>query len=293
MTGGIRRFAMLAALSVAGSAAHAQTLDEGGGGHYAAMAFGADEADSYDLTAELGLPLGERGWLHGALGASQTSLDTGTLDTRVASLTAGFDGDRIELYGGYAYRDDGDAFTQHDFFAQFTLRGTRAYGGIELFYRMAEAETVASIERRLRDPLSIRIEESIEGTGIGLRGGVDVAEHLEIFASGMTYDYDSETNRPALVQRLPTLLLSGISREEAFLEDTWTLGATLTVATTGITMTYTRDRTALLHEVTDTAEITVDIALSERWNLAPQIGYSDRDAADGIGFASLHLSVVW
>jgi len=293
MTGGILRFALLATLCVAGSVTHAQTFDDPGGGHYAAVAFGADEADSYDLTAELGLPLGERGWLHGALGSSQTSLDTGAIDTRVASVSVGYDGDRIELYGGYAYRDDGDDFTQHDFFAQFTLRGARAYGGIELFYRTAEAQTVASIERPLRDPLSIRIEESIEGTGIGLRAGVDVSENLELFASGMTYDYESETNRPVLIQRLPTLLLSGISREEALLESTWTCGATLSIAATAVTMTFTRDRTALLQEVTDTTEVTVDIPLFERWNLAPQIGYSDGDAFGGIAFASVHLSVVW
>jgi hypothetical protein len=293
MTGGILRFAMLATVCIAGGVARAQTFDDPGGGHYAAVAFGADEADSYDLTAELGLPLAQRGWLHGALGSSQTSLDTGSIDTRVASLSAGFDGDRIELYGGYAYRDDGDAFTQHDFFAQFTLRGARGYGGIELFYRSAEADTVATIERPLRDPLSIRIEESIEGTGIGLRSGIDVSQHLEIFASGMTYDYRSETNRPALIQRLPTLQLSGISREEALLESTWTCGATLAIAATAVTMTFTRDRTALLQEVTDTTEATVDIPLSERWNLAPEIGYSDSDAYGGIAFASLHLSVVW
>ena len=292
MTGGILRFGAGALAALVCSAAFAQA-DAIPVGYYAAFAYGADEADSQDLTAEFGLPLAQRGWLHVGIGASETTLDTGSIETRVASLIAGYDGERIELSGGYAYRDDGDAFTQHDLFAQLTLRASRGYAGIELFYRSAESETVTSIERRLREPLSLRLEESIEGTGVGLRAGIDVADGLALFASGMTYDYENTTNRPVLFQRLPTLTLSGISREEAFLESTWSVGGTFSIGPTVLTASFTRDHSALLTEITDTSDLTLDIPLSERWNLAPQIGYSDSDLAGGIAFGSLHLSVVW
>jgi hypothetical protein len=274
-------------------AAWAQESDAIEGGYYGALAYGADEVDSQDLTAELGLPLGERGWLHVGLGSSRTSLNTGIIDTRVAALTAGFDAGRVEMAGSYAYRDDGDAFTQHDLIAQLTWRAARGYAGIELFYRSADAESVASIERRRGDPLSIRIEESIEGTGVGARAGIQLAQSVEVFASGMTYDYENTTNRPALFQRLPTLQLSGISREEAFLESTWTIGTTLSIRSVAVTASFTRDRSALLQEITDTSDLTLDIPLSDRWNVAPQIGYSDSDFAGGITFGSVHLSVVW
>ena len=263
--------------------------------YYAAVGAQVDDADSNDLTGELGLPLGDPGWLHLAVGSSTATLSSVQVDTTVATVYAGFDTESLGFEAGYAYRKDADSFHQDDLRGALTVRLSRVSFGLDLFHRAAEDETVMSIERRRLDPLAIRIVESIEGTGIGAHIGVNATERLYLFGSGMAFDYDSDIDGPAFLQRFPrlNLRLSGVTRDEAYLDNTARIGASYDIEGWALTGTYTRDEELNSGEITHTAELSIDIPIGESWELSPWIGVSSNAVDGDIAFGGARVGVFW
>lgn len=268
---------------------------EDSGAYYAAVSAEVDDEDSSNLLGEFGLPLGRRGWMHLGLGSSTATLGSLQVDTTLASVNVGFDAERFGVEGGYAYRKDSDSFEQHDLRAGLRLLMARGQIGLDLFHRTAEDETVTSIERRRLDPLAIRIVEAVAGSGIGLNGAVDMTPRLRLFASGMTYDYDSDIEGPAFLARFPRLALrlSSVTREEAYLDNTMRIGATYRFDACSLTARYIRDEELDSAEITDTIEIAADISLGAQWALAPWIGQSSNQLDGDIAFGGVHISVIW
>jgi hypothetical protein len=263
--------------------------------HYAALSAELDDAESDNLHGELNLPLGRKGWVHLGLGSSTASIAQERIDSTFATIGIGLDTQRWELDAGHTYRKDSDSFEQHDLRGGARLRMPRVSLGVDLFYRTAEDETVTSVERRRLDPLQIRTVESIEGKGIGLNGSVDATARLRLFAAAMKYDYDIDVDAPAFLARLPRLSLriSGVTREEAYLDNTMHVGASYDFDRCSLTVRYTRDEVIDASQIIDTFDLTADIPVAERWALAPWIGRSSDDVLGDVAFAGLHVSVVW
>lgn len=286
---------LLAALALMAISPHLQAAELSSGVYYAALGADLDDADSHNFRGELGIPLGERGWAHLGLGSSTASIAQARTDSTFASIDMGLDTQRWELDAGYMYRKDSDSFEQHDIRGGARLRMPRGSLGVDLFYRTAEDETVTSVARRRLDPLQIRIVESIEGTGIGLNGSVDATARLRLSASAMKYDYDIDVDAPHFLARLPRLSLriSGVTREEAYLDNTMRIGASYDFDTCSLTARYTRDEVIDTSQIIDTFDLTADIPLGERWMLAPWIGRSSDDVQGDVAFGGVHVSVVW
>jgi hypothetical protein len=265
------------------------------GTRYASLSAEADDDSSHVLSGTLGLPLGQKGHLDLGAGRSRATLDTTDEDSTFASIDFGLDTKRTQMQIGYAYRDDGESFRQHDFRGKFTL--VRGIGkiGLDAFYRDAQDETVTSVQRRRRDSHSIRVLESIEGKGVGLHGDIDVSDSVRLFASGMVYDYDRDVDTPAFVARFPRLSLrvTGITRDEAFLDNTARAGIEYTLDLLTLTATYIHDEAIDTHDITHTGEVSADIPVGERWLLSPFVGYSSGDSDGGTAFAGMSVSVMW
>ncbi|MFL6617154.1 MAG: hypothetical protein ACJ8MH_01045 [Povalibacter sp.] len=264
-------------------------------GYYAALSTETDDADGRNLLGEFGLPLGQPGWLHLAVGSSTIKMIDEDVDSTLASIAGGFDTERVSVEVSYSYREDSDTFEQQDLHGSVTLNGARGSIGLDLFHRSAEDETVTSIERRRRDPLSIRTTQSVDGTGIGAHMRFDATQALQLFAAGMTYDYDSDVRGPAFLDRFPRLALriSGVSRDQAFLDDTLRGGLTYRFANASITAQYIRDRELNTEEVTGSTEISANIALGNAWAIAPWIGQSSNDTDGDVLYGGLTVSVIW
>lgn len=262
--------------------------------YFAALSVAADDADSNSLAGELGFSLGERGWTHFGLGNSSAALaDDSSIDTTVGSVLAGYDGEHLEFQAGFSYREDGTSMQQQDYTAALSYRGAQARIGVDFFYRTASSESTASIERRFREPLSIRILESFEGTGIGLHASIDATEHLRLFAGGKAYDYASSNNLPNYVLRLRRLNFSGVTREEAFLKNSMNAGLSYGFDAVSLSARYIRDRTLDTDDITHTTELSADVPLNDQWSLAPWLGYSSNDLLGEAVFGGVQVSVFW
>jgi len=282
-------------LATQSRADEASDEDSAVGTRFATLSAEADDDSSHVLSGSVGLPLGRRGHLDLGLGRSRATLANAEEDSTFASIDVGLDTDRTRMQIGYAFRDDGDSFRQHDFRGQFTL--VRGIGriGLDLFYRDAQDETVTSVERRRRDSRSIRVIESMEGTGVGLHGSLDVSDRVRLFASGMTYDYNRDVDAPAFLSRFPRLSLrvTGVTRDEAFLDNTARIGVDYTFELATVSVTYIRDEEVDTHDITDTGELSADIPVGERWLLSPWLGYSSDDTEGGTASAGMSVSILW
>ena len=291
------RLALLTGLASLASATQGWATEESlAGTRYASLGTEADDDHSRVVTGALGLPVGGHGRLDFGLGRSRVlTLDAASVDSTFASVDAGIDMDRWETQIGYAYRKDSDSFHQHD------LTGTVSYVmdnsklGLDLFYRSAEDETTTSVQRRRRDPRSVRTVESIDGRGIGLHGDIDVSDSVRLSVSGMVYDYDRDLDAPAFLARFPRLglRLSGVTRDEAFLDNTARASIDYSFDLVTLTATYIRDEELDTHDITGTGELSADLPLGERWLLTASAGYSSSEAQDGVAFAGLAVSVMW
>ena len=289
-------------------------------GYALAVAAQADSADSRSGEVALDLPLGTRGWtalrysrLHSeadaqAADAAEPEAGSGagsgaepgaapaagpaqtTVDTSGFGVDAGVSLGAIELAAGYARRQDGALIEQQDLSASLSYRWPRATLGLDLFQRSAQSETMTSVERRRGDPLSVRIVEDFDGSGIGLHGSADLSDRLRIFASGMRYDYDSGSNIPEFLLRTR---LSGVTQDQAFLQDSLAASLSYQFKAWTLTTDYSRDRVLDTAERLQTLSARLDLALGAHWLISAFGGYTDSDQWPGVGFGGTQISLRW
>jgi hypothetical protein len=259
---------------------------------YVAIGGTLDEDGSTTANVELGLPFGQFAWVYAGAGRDEAQNDIEDLNADTLSAGFGLGGRSIEFNVGYDRRKDGSAFEQDDWMISLDWRGARGGIGADVFVRSADAETVASIQRRRRAPLSGRIVESLDGEGYGLHGDFDVTDQLNLFASAMTYDYDAvDTNHP-LLSRLLFLSGSGVTRDQAFLDHSIGVGAAYWFTNTVLTVQCFRDEVLETKDVTNTGLLSLTVLLGEHWSITPSLGYSDGENGEA-GFGGLTVSYDW
>lgn len=288
-----RRLARLVALPALVLSTLAQAESTQIKGYYAALSTEVDDADFRELQAEFAVPFGTTGWVQLDLGRTTASLADNDVDMTTVGLRTGFSTGNVDWRAMYTYREDGSSYTQHDLFGGFTYVASRGAVGLDLFYRSAEYETIASIQRRFRDPLAIRVVETTEGTGIGAHGDIYVTRRVTLSSGVMFYDYDDNSNAPARLTRFERVSLSGVTRDEAYLKDSINVGVTYEFAVLSLGAIYYRDREIDSNFVTDTAEFYADLTLTEHWALAAWIGHAMSEDDAEITYGGARISVVW
>jgi hypothetical protein len=288
-----RRVARLAVLAALASSTLAQAEPAPIKGYYAALSTEVDDAAFRELQAEFAVPFGQTGWIQLDLGTTTASRAEDDVDLTTIGVRTGFSIGNVDWRAMYTYRDDGSSYTQHDLFGGFTYIASRGTGGLDLFYRSAEYESITSIQRRFRDPLAIRVIETTEGTGFGAHGEFYVTRHLTLSSGVMFYDYEDSSNVPASLARFERVSLSGVTRDEAYLQDSINVGVTYEFAVLSLGAVYYRDREVDAGFVTETAELYADVTLTERWALAAWIGHALSEDDAELTYGGARISVVW
>jgi len=90
-----------------------------------------------------------------------------------------------------------------------------------------------------------------------------------------------------------SLRVTGVTRDEAFLDNTARAGVEYTLDLLTLAATYIHDEEIDTHDITHTGEVSADIPIGERWLLSPFVGYSSDDAEGGTAFAGMSVSVMW
>jgi hypothetical protein len=262
-------------------------------GYYAALSGEVDDADFKELRGALAVPFGETAWAQLDLGTTTASQADDDVNITTVGVRTGFSTGKVDWHLMYTYREDGSAYTQHDVFGGFNYIAKHGTLGLDLFYRSAESESITSIQRRFRDPRAIRIVETTEGTGIGAHGDLNVTKHLTLSSGVMFYDYDNSSNVPSTVARLRRVSLSGVTRDEAYLQDSINVGVTYEFAVMSLGVAYYRDRQVESNAATDTAELYADVTLSDHWSLEAWIGSAMSEDDMDTTYGGARISVVW
>jgi hypothetical protein len=285
------RTATLLGCGLLTAAAHAQS-DASAHSPYVAVSGTVDEDDSSSANFEFGLPMGRSAWLFAGGGQQESSSGGEDLRSDVWRLGAGLGNERLELNASYVRRKD-DSFKQGDWLLSLDWRGSRGGIGADCFVRHSDAETTTSIGRRRLAPRSIRITESLDGEGIGAHGDIDVTENVNLFASAMFYDYEDVASNHPYLSRLLFLSGSGVTREEAFLDRSFGIGATYRFASLSLTLQYLRDEAWQTEEKTDTGEVSMFVVFDDHWSLTPSLGYAKGDVGGGVVYGGIGIGYNW
>lgn len=288
-----RRRANLAALSSLVLTTLAQAEQAEIKGYYAALSTEVDDDSFREVQAEFAVPFGQTGWVRLDLGTSTASSAEDDVNMTTLALRTGFSTDDFDWRAMYTYREDDASYTQHDLFGGLTYFASHGAVGLDLFYRSAEYESIASVQRRFRDPLAIRIVETTQGTGVGAHGDLFVTRQVTLSSGMMFYEYDDSSNVPAGLARFERVNLSGATRDQAYLKDSLNLGVTYEFAVVSLSAVYYRDREIDSNFVTDSAELYADLLLTERWALAAWIGHAMTEDDAEITYGGARISVVW
>ena len=286
-----QRITTLLSCALLAAATHAQS-DVSTHSPYIAVNGTVDEDDNSSANFEFGLPIGRYAWLFAGGGQRESSSGSDDLSTDVWRLGGGLGNEHLELNASYVHRKD-DSFKQDDWLLSLDWRGSRGGMGADYFVRHSDAETTTSIRRRRLAPRSIRISESLDGEGFGAHGDIEVTEQVNVFASAMFYDYDDVASNHPYLSRLLYLSGSGVTREEAFLDRSFGIGATYRFSSMSLTLQHWRDKAWQTEEVTDTTELSVLVLFGDHWSVAPSIGYSDGDIDGSVAFGVVTIGYNW
>lgn len=252
-----------------------------------------DNDDTRETLAAVAVDF-DAGWAELLVGRLEAADDDGSnLTARTISVSGGFDVGSVSLSGGFVDRDDNDSRAQQDLRFALTWFGAKGSIGVDLFYRDSEYETVASIERRLLDPILVPVTQAATGVGLGLHGSLHLSEGYSLYGSFMDYDYDTSTNLPVFLTRWQRIRVSGLTRDELWLDDS--VGAGLIGRYDGWRWIadYTRDVALRDAELIQTLTLTLSFDLGEHWTLSPEIGYSDAEIDGSVAFGGLEASLRW
>lgn len=257
---------------------------------YVSVSGEADDADSSQGLLEVGTSIGAAGWLRAAAGRAE--LAETDIETNVLQLGGGLSIKAIDMAAGIVHRSDGEGFEQRDWNFALGWQGSRGAIGVDVFVRDAESETLTSVTRRRQNSRAVRITESIDGTGYGVHADFDFTPALTAFGAWMTYDYDIATNHPILL-RLSLLNGSGVTRSEAFLDESCSVGLTYHFVNAALTGHYSRDEALVADDVTDSFQLSLQLSFGEHWSLTPMAGIAENDLLGDSAFGGLSIGYHW
>lgn len=280
------------------SSLQARAEDSDGTSHVAGMRYVSvdvqgDNTDNREWLATGSLTAGDYVWLRAGFGKSESLLDTDTIEMNLASGGIGIRGEHLQFKIDFTSREDGEAYDQRDWNASLSWRNDTFGIGVDGMVRSTSTETVQIVTLPIIGPRPVLVKQSVDGSGFGLHADVNVSDELNLFAGGMSYDYDDvDSNRPALA-RLLNFSGSGITREQAILDRSFFVGFSYGFEYVDLTAQYLKDKTLASGDITDTLLVSAAIILGEHWMLTPALGRSSTEQLGDVTFGAVSLSYGW
>jgi hypothetical protein len=279
------------------STAHA----EGANRHSASLSLQGDENDNRQLLGKLALPLGDHAWVQGSLG--RTELATApTGNTKTVGAAVGIGGQTLDAALDFVQRTSDARFKQQDWAAALNWHGARGGLGADVFMRSAsgESETTTRSGNVLAPPVTTTVGESVDAKGFGVHGAFDLTPRANVFAGAMRYRYDFSVDSTATGTSTPlasllgtTSALSGVWRDQAFIDRSYRVGAGYRFQGAAVNAQYFHDRIANTGEVLSTAQLQAEFLLTGHWLVSPTIGYSRGGSSGQSGYGGLSLGFIW
>jgi hypothetical protein len=292
----LERFSLPALACLMFSTVHAEDTNR----HSATVSVLGDENDNRQWLGKLALSVGERSWLQGIVGRTELA-SAGTNDTNIVGAGFGVGGQTVNATVDFVQRRRDEQFEQQDWAATLNWRGARGGFGADLFMRSASGESSMTQSRGpLAPPVTTRVRESVDSTGFGLHGDFSLTPRARIFAGAMRYRHDFAVDSATTASDTPLssllgtdALLSGVSRDQAFIDRSYRVGGSYSFQSAAVSAQYLRDRTARTGEILDTAQLQAEFPIAGHWLVSPTVGYSSGASLGHAGFVGLSLSFAW
>lgn len=259
-----------------------------------------DNADNDNFLGAAHFALGEHLSLSAGLGsATSTDLNGDPLQLDVANAGLGLAWQHLELAINYQHRQDAEVYNFTDYSGAATWRHGRFGFGVDLLRRRANSNTQVTINQPNVGPVTVALNESVDGHGWGLHGDIALTERLQLSAGAMKFGYDSgsngsvvNSNRP-LLSRALLQVNSGINREQAILDRSFGLDLAYRRDRLAWALQYFNDKAFQTGEITQTLQLTADVFIGSHWTVSPMLGSASADVAGTVAFAGLSTQYAW
>jgi hypothetical protein len=269
--------------------------------HSATVSVQGDENDNRQWMSKLAVPLADHAWLRAGIGrtelAGAVAGDSQTIGAALGAGTPTFDA-AVE----FAQRRGDAAFKQRDWGATLNWHGARGGLGADAFLRSAHgtSQTISRSDGVFAPPATTTVRESVRSQGFGVHGNFAPTTQATVFASAMHYRYDfsvdtsaTQTGTPLSSLLGPTAVLSGVWRDQAYIDRSYRVGGSYRLRSAAVSAQYFHDRIAVSGEVSSTVQLQAEFLLAGRWLVSPMIGWSSGDSYQQVGYGGLTLGYAW
>ncbi len=256
-----------------------------------------DDAHNRMTMAALSLTLGNHWWIHGGGGRSRseivpadTSETTDVIESTLVRGGIGFATEHWQYTLDFNSHSNGDNYTQRDWSGSLGWGNARFGIGLDAMSRTTETRTAVTGQF---GQITQYVKQSLDGHGFGLHADINLTARLNLFAGGMFYSYgDVSSDHPALA-RLLSFGGSGITREQAILDNSAFVGLGFQAAPFEITAQYLRDAALDSGEITHTVQLRGRVSLGDHWTLMPMVGTSSSESFESVTYGGLSVGFGW
>jgi hypothetical protein len=149
-------------------------------------------------------------------------------------------------------------------------------------------------------PAPTTVRESVRSQGFGVHGNFAPTPQATVFASAMHYRYDfsvdtnaTQTGTPLSSLLGPTAVLSGVWRDQAYIDRSYRLGGRYRLPNAAVNAQYFRDRIANTGAVSSTVQLQAEFLLAGHWLVSPMIGLSSVESHRQVGYGGLTVGYAW
>lgn len=243
----------------------------------------ADSADGLAGAIFADKAIGSETWLSGGIARSSVdlnirdSLQTWYVDV---ALDHFFDPGGVRL--GAAYWGDGRLLDSVDVLASAYLRGGRGLLGVDYEYRDFKLELPAS------DLFAVR-ELPFHANGIGLSGRLDLGDRMDIWVSGIGYDYSLDLRRAGQRDIADFLTASRLSLINSLVDYRATIGLGVDLGLKRLMVDAAQWRGAVAGSVTRSFSLRFMLPLGDASDIEFGLGYDDSENYGEVMIFSAHL----
>ena len=295
----------LLALTMAPGASWADSPATNEGMRYVSVGVQADGQHNQQALSTVSLPVGQHAWVQAGGGKSRSDQSAGGRRPGIFMGAAGVAGKALQLTLNTSQRSDGSRYRQTDWGSSLDLRHDGANVGLDVTHRRSQASGTVAMSNGQGGSTAVPAQARLSGTGFGVHGGLQVSEHLSVYAAAVRNHYKSTTLQTdpttpgGLLAFNPVLahaLLGGssvVNRDEVALDHDAQVGVTYRWSKVAVSGEYAtgqvHDNAGAMRSVALKAAIDV----APGWRVAPGLGRGTSDQGGHANFASLSATYGW
>jgi hypothetical protein len=257
------------------------------------------DAQGHQLSlAQLGLAVGQRGWVQLGAGRAADPQAAGAGRTGIASVGAGYIAEGMHYSLGLSQRSDGSRYRQTDVSASVDWLWPGVKAGLDLTHRSARSRvTVADANA---PGGSAPATQRVRATGVGLHAAYQVSQRVQVYGAAMRYRpsistrADGASQDSGLLGQVLGRQPSAVNRDETVLNRSLQWGASYQLSPqAAVNADVLSDRLPNGAGSVNSLQLKAAITVAPAWLLTPGVGRSRATGQPGVNYGLLSLSHGW